>query len=305
MIEAFDSAPLVLMEGAVIEHYRKDPDQLLDPHVLNASLIYDPVWRLNLAAKYQDYVDIGRDKDVPFIVDTPTWRTNRLRVKAAGLTDRDVNRDCVEFTRELVESYGSYSRKVIIGGLLAPRGDAYRPEEAMRPDVALGFHAWQVDRLAAAGVDFLHAATLPAYSEALGLAWAMAATNLPYVLSFVIRPTGVLLDGTPLSEVVDTIDNYISPQPWFYMVNCVHSSIMAQAIENQPTELMRRLIGFQGNTSPKSPEELDNSTETESEPPDVFARAMAGLREKHGLKILGGCCGTDARHIGAMAELVC
>jgi homocysteine S-methyltransferase len=292
------------MEGAVIEHYRKDPDQPLDPHVLNARMIYDPVHRRNLAAKYREYVDIGRDKDVPFIVDAPTWRTNRERVRAAGLSGRDVNRDCVEFIRELVEPFGSYSRKVIVGGLLAPRGDAYRPEEAMKPEDARAYHAWQVDRLAAAGVDFLHAATLPAYSEALGLAWAMAASDAPYVLSFVIRPTGELLDGTPISKVVDTIDEYVSPRPWFYMANCVHSSVLARALDSRPPELTRRLIGFQSNTSSKSPEELDNSTETETEPPDVFAHAMAGLRQKHGLKILGGCCGTDARHIKAMADLV-
>lgn len=127
------------------------------------------------------------------LLSTPTWRAGRQRITAVGLTGRDLNGDNSRFLAELRDSYGDYAQQVAICGPMSCRGDAYSPAEA-----AAEFHTWQADALAAAGVDFLLAATLPALSEAIGLAQAQAATGQPYVISFVARPEGTLLDGTPL-----------------------------------------------------------------------------------------------------------
>lgn len=135
---------------------------------------------------------------MPLLLSTPTWRAGRERITAAGLTSRDLNCDNSRFLAELRDSYGDYAQQVAICGLMSCRGDAYRPAEAMSAEAAAEFHTWQADALAAAGVDFLLAATLPALSGAIGLAQAQAATELPYVISFVARPEGTLLDGTPL-----------------------------------------------------------------------------------------------------------
>jgi homocysteine S-methyltransferase len=191
--------------------------------------------------------------------------------------------------------------------MLGPAGDAYRPQEALPAPEAEVYHAFQARALAEAGVDFLIAATLPAYSEALGLARAMAASGLPYVLSFVLRPTGTLLDGTPLHEAVRKIDGSVSPNPFCYLVNCVHPTVFAQAFERELARapcLGERVWGLQGNTSCRSPEELDNLAELETEAPRAFAGAMARLHDRFGMRVLGGCCGTDERHIEAIANSI-
>jgi homocysteine S-methyltransferase len=304
----------VLAEGAVIERLRRDLALPLDPYILHAGFVYDGRARAALGRVYRQYLDIGRRYSVPMIVLTPTWRASAARLAQAGSSlspsatsgvTRDVNGDCVRFLAGLVAVSGEYARRVYVGGLMGPAGDAYRPQEALSTGEAEVYHAFQVRALAEADVDFLIAATLPAYTEALGLAQAMARSGAPYVLSFVLRPTGALLDGTPLHEAVHGIDSNVSPRPSCYMVNCVHPTVFERAFERElewAPWLVERVIGLQGNTSCRSPEELDNRAELEMEEPGAFAGAMVRLHERFGARVLGGCCGTDERHIECIAK---
>jgi homocysteine S-methyltransferase len=297
-----DKADWVLMEGAVIERLRGEPGIALHPELLNAPLIYDPAARAKMEDIYQNYIDTGRRADRPFLLLAPTWRANQDRIARSAFAHLDLNGDAVRFVRELRSAAGEYASKILVGGLMACRGDAYKPAEALSRRDAADFHRRQADRLAEAGPDFLMAATLPALSEALGLADAMLSTGLPYIVSFVVRPSGRLLDETPIHQAVREIDDRTDPNPWFYMINCVHPSHAAEALARQPEDLSRRLRGLQGNTAALTPEELDCSTHTISDPPEEWAESMARLREEHGIKILGGCCGSDHRHIQALAD---
>jgi homocysteine S-methyltransferase len=304
--QAVQLEPFILFEGAVIERLRRDPAARLDPHILHAGLIYDPGGRQALEHIYRSYLDAGRDNASPMVILTPTWRANPERLELAGFGQSNtVNRDGYRFLNALRDTYGSYARSIWIGGLMGCRGDAYKPEEALSAARAHRFHIMQAHTLAEAGVDFLMGATLPAQSEALGMASAMAETGLPYVLSFVVRPGGTLLDGTCLHEAIGQIDARVKPCPLAYMVNCVHPSVFASALEVEHGVGVRaRILGLQANTSAKPPEELDNSPCLESEAPDSFAEAMVRLRAVYGIKALGGCCGTDDRHIACIARRV-
>jgi homocysteine S-methyltransferase len=303
--EAMASEPFILAEGAVIERLRRNPSVSLDPHVVHAGLVYDARAITALEDVYRGYLDVGRDHDLPMIVLTPTWRASSTRLARAGFkSSDDVNGDCSRFVLGLLGEYGDYASKVFAGGLMGCLGDAYKPEEALPQDEARSIHRFQAQALAEAGVDFLMAATLPALSEARGIAMAMADAGLPYILSFVVRPTGTLLDATPLHKAISTIDSAVFPNPLCYMVNCVHPTVFAQALAHEWTvseATGHRAIGLQANTSSKAPEELDNLACLESEEPDAFADAMIQLYERFGTKVLGGCCGTDRRHIERIA----
>jgi homocysteine S-methyltransferase len=142
-------------------------------------------------------------------------------------------------------------------------------------------------------------------SEAIGLAQAQAATGLPYVISFVARPTGTLLDDTPLDTAIATIDSAVTPRPLAYLVNCTHASIFRSALldeRNSSTLVRERVIGLLANTAALSPEELNESVALIEETPEVFGNSVAALREELGMKVLGGCCGTDERHIESLAR---
>jgi homocysteine S-methyltransferase len=290
--EALAAGPPILAEGSVVERLRRDPSVRLDPHIAHAGFIYELRAAAALERIYRGYLEIGRTRGLPMLCLTPTWRANPERLRLAGLGARDVNGDAVRFLGRIREGYGG---AVYLGGLTGCYGDAYRPEEALAVADAAAFHRPQARALAEAGVDFLFASTLGAASEALGIARAMAPLDVPYLLSFIIGADGALLDGTPLGDAVAAIDGAVSPAPAAYMLNCVHTSVFASAAPPQ------RVAGLQANTSRKSPRELEGLAELETEDPQVFAEGMAELHRRFGLRILGGCCGTDERHIDALA----
>ena len=304
--EAVQGQPIILTEGALIERLRRDPAVSLDPHVLHAGLVYEERGREALRGLYRQYLDIGLAADLPMIVCAPTWRANPVRLRQAGLADRNVNRDGARFVAAIRDEYGAYARRVFLGGLLGCMGDAYKPEEGLSADEAARFHGAQAKALAMAGVDFLFAATLPNADEALGMAHAMAACRIPYVVSFVLQRDGRLLDGIPLHQAVATIDEAASPRPLFYMANCVHPRVFETALASEVSRAYRlheRVIGLQANTSTRSPEALEGLADLDAgEAPEVLADAMLRLYRRFRTKILGGCCGTDQRHIAWIAR---
>jgi S-methylmethionine-dependent homocysteine/selenocysteine methylase len=299
----FEQHPRILGEGAVIERLRRSGYDL-DPHVVNSAFIYDPDKYAAIAAIYRQYLDIGFHADLPLILSTPTWRASRARIASAGYAHRDLNGDNFRFLDELRASYAQYAHKVVVCGLLSCRGNAYNPSEALETEDAHHFHRWQAKRLAKTGADFLLAATLPALSEARGLARALAETGKPYVVSFVVRREGTLLDGTPLKEAFAVIDESVNPRPLAFMANCTHAAFLRSALAHEAHSsayVRQRIVGLFANTAPLRPEELDNSENLVEEDPDTFGRALAELHSRFGLKVMGGCCGTDDRHIRNLA----
>lgn len=289
-------SPVVLAEGAVVERLRRHPECALDEHVAHAAFPYQPEPARLLAAIYREYLDAARAASLPMICCSPTWRANPERLRLAGL-DRDVNGDGILFVRRIAEQYSA----ALVGGLMGCRGDCYRPEQALSAAEAARFHAFQASALAGAGCDFLLAATMPAASEAVGISQAMAQTAVPYLVSFIVTRTGTLLDGTPIPEAIGRIDGSVSRAPLGYMVNCVHPSVMAAALEHCDPPSRDRILGLQANTSAKSPAELEGSRDLETEDPERFADSMLTLHQRFRLRILGGCCSTDASHIRALA----
>ncbi len=295
----------VLMEGAVVERVRRGAPHLLDPLLMNAPLVYSEAGRALLRQIYREYMDIGLMNDLPLLSLTPTWRANPDRLSASAFAGRDLNGDAVRFLQEIRKTYGDYGAKVYIGGLMGCRGDAYRPGEALSKEAARTFHEIQAGWLAGAGADYLMASTLPEIHEAVGMAEALASTGCPYLVSFIVRASGHLLDGTPLDLAMKRVDDEAAPGPLGYLVNCVHSSTLAAALSALPGQRALdsgRLLGLQANTSARSPEELDGSEELDGEAAEVFAAGMCALRTRFGLQVLGGCCGTDAGHIAALAR---
>lgn len=304
-LDAVQTAPVILTEGAIIERLRRDATVVLDPHVLHAGFLYAERGREALRRLYRQYLDIGSAFDLPMMVCTPTWRANPDRLRQAGLAHQDVNGDAVRFVASIRDEYGAYATRVFVGGLLGCAGDAYRPHEGLSADQAAAFHEAQARALAAAGADFLLAATLPNVAEAQGVAMAMRDCPIPYLLSFVLGRDGKVLDETPLHDAVTAIDAAVSPRPLCYLVNCVHPTVFEAALGSMPARLRHvndRVIGLQANASAKSPEELEGLSYVDADPPEVLADGMARVYRRFGTKILGGCCGTDHRHIEWIAR---
>lgn len=297
----------IITEGSIIERLKREFHYPLDNALANALMIYDEKGKELLESIYREYIDIAESSDLPIMLLTPTWRANKVRTKKANVDMKKINTDAFLFVDKIRKSYGGFSEKIFIGGLTGCKGDAYKPEEALSENEAYEFHKEQMNILANAGVDFLFASTLPALTEAVGIAKAMSETKVDYVISFVIRDNGKLLDGTLLTDAIKRIDNSVSAPPLFYLTNCIHPDVLHKSysnLEDKDNILRNRLFGIQANASDKSPEELDTLEFLDADAPDNWAKRMIDLNKKYNLKIFGGCCGTDARFISSVVMLL-
>jgi len=298
------SASIALSEGSIFERLRRDPAVEYDPYIFHASLIYNDNARQVLADIHREYVDVAQKYQLPIFMLTDTWRASAERIKSSNFKGNKVNQDNARFLLDLKAGYED-SMNIFIGGLIGPHGDAYKPEEALPKSKAESFHARQLSALAEGGVDFLYAATLPAVSEAQGIAVAMSKFGLPYMLSFVVYDDGTVLDGTPLGRAMEMVDNCVSTPPTGYAINCVHPEIFSKAmraLEGEFNSYGLRVLSYQANTANLRPEELNDSTDLITEDPDVLADLMIDAQHSFHTKFMGGCCGTDTRHIEQLAK---
>ena len=296
----------ILTDGGIETHVMFDTDFEMDPDVQVAAMVGDERGEPILREIYADYVKAGKDHGLPVVIGTPTFRASENFTRRAGLEEGAVerlNKGAAAMHREIREASGW--EETYIAGVLGPSGDAYTPGEAASAQAAAEYHRRQADALADAGVDFLFAATFPAVEEALGACEAMGATELPYVISFVLDRDGNVLDGTLLGAAIALIDLQTDPKPLIHSISCVHPSVGAKAVEAVRADapgVYERLGELKANGSPLSTDELVKLDHVESDAPDVFAAEMAALLDADGLHVLGGCCGTTDAHMQALAR---
>ena len=289
-----DDNDLVVMEAAIVESLRRSGEVTLHPRLENALLIYDETGKRALYNLYQRYIDIAWNYAIPMAICTPTWRANRERISEAHIID-DLNSDAVDFLKHIRKKWGDWSANIFIGGLIGCKNDCYKPHEGLSIHDARTFHSWQINQLAGAGVDFLLGATLPAVPEATGIALAMAETDVPYIISFVINREGRILDGTSLERSFQEIDAVCSKPPLGYMINCAYPSFIKA--DKQPRSVLSRLIGYQANASSFDHLHLDGAGTLQANDIADWGNLMIELNKKFGVKILGGCCGTSHEHL--------
>jgi len=298
--EAIGRDETILAEGSVFELLRRDPRVAFDPDIAHAGLVYDDASRDLLAAVHRDYAAIAREAGLRPLIFADTWRASAERVARSRFRGLDVNGDNARFILGVAAASGT---KPFVAAYLGPRGDAYRPAEAPSRDDAIRLHAPQVEALDGCGLDLLVAATLPSLDEARGIAALLSNGRTPWMLSFVVRPTGTLLDGTPLAEAIERIDDEAGSPPLGFSINCVHPAVFRAAMTSAPG-VASRVIALQANASALSPEELDGSESVEGDGPDRWADAMSEAREGSALRIVGGCCGTSPEHMRAFARRI-
>lgn len=284
----------ILIEAAIVERLRRSNHFELHPRLVNAPLIYNQYGRKALLNLYQEYIDIALKAKEPLLLCTPTWRANYARVISSNVP-KSINIDAAKFLIKLRRLQKNGSDNIKIGGLIGCKNDCYKPAEGLSILEAQDFHSWQIEQLVSGEIDYLIAETLPNVNEALGIAKAMEMTGVPYIISFVISRDGKVLDGTLLSDAVNFIDKNTTINPLGYMVNCAFPSFICP--ENQPAKLFERLIGYQANASSLDHCDLDGANNLEVDSISKWGKLMVELNKSYGVKILGGCCGTNGEHL--------
>ncbi len=255
---------------------------------------------------YRRYLELARSHDMGFVLESPTWRASRDWGRKIGYHSAamaGINRRALALMTELRAEYEDVLPHVVLSGSLGPRGDGYNPFDRMPADEAAGYHRSQLATFAAAGADLATAFTMPYVDEALGVARAAAAECIPVVIGFTVETDGRLPSGETLEDAIARIDGDTCTTPVYYMINCAHPEHFAHVLEGAPWA--HRIGAVRANASCKSHEELDESTTLDDgDPADLGEQYRELARLLPNLSVIGGCCGTDHRHVGAMCEAV-
>ena len=257
-------------------------------------LVEDPAGIATLRSYYDDYVAIAAAAEAGIILETPTWRANADWGTKLGYDTADlarVNRAAVDLLRQLADE--QRVDNVRISGVVGPRGDGYAPT-GLPADSAAEYHAAQISTFADAGVDFVHAMTVNQVAEAIGVVRAAQAAHVPVAMSFTVETDGRLPDGTTLRGAIEQVDA-VAPPDW-YGVNCAHPTHLRPALDGGAWQ--SRLSAFRPNASTLSHAELDEAEDLDTGDRAFLATTTRDIqRLVPSLSILGGCCGTDARHV--------
>ena len=249
---------------------------------------------------YAPYLRIARERGVGAVLDTATWRASPDWGAALGYSTEELahaNRKAVALLQELREGQD----RILISGCIGPRGDGYRPGELMAVAEAEAYHSPQAEWLAEAGADLLSALTITTASEATGIVRAAGAAGMEVVVSFTVETDGRLPSGQGLGDAIEEVDEETGGAPAYFMVNCAHPAHFADVLEEGGWR--DRIRGLRANASRKSHAELDESDELDPGDPVELASDYAALRPRlRKLNVVGGCCGTDHRHIAQLAD---
>lgn len=290
--ELLEGHELILAEAAITERLRRKDGVTLHPTLFNSPIIYQQPGGKLMGEIYNEYVEIARLAAVPILLAAPTWKLSQDRISDTEVPDT-INWDALDYMRR-VRAEAGYNQAVV-GALLGPRYDCYDPQAALAVDEAEAFHQWQANELASAGAEYLLAQTIPAVSEAEGMARAMIATGVPSIVSFCINRHGQVLDGCPLDGAIAQIDEATGGALIGFMANCSHPTFLHP--EKMDATALQRLIGFDANASSMDHQDLEGSTVTRQDSREEWVEEMLKLNRHHGVKILGGCCGTDDSYL--------
>ena len=277
-------------------------DQGLDlPEFAAFPLVEHDEGRRALRAYWEPFLAIAGEHGRGFVVDTATWRANadwgeRLGYDAPALAE--VNRAAARFARELASAVPD----AIVNGVVGPRGDGYVVGAVMTPEQATAYHAPQIAALVEGGVDQVAAITMTYAEEATGFVQAAHAAGVSAVVSFTVETDGRLPSGQGLRAAIEQVDEQTGSAAQAFMINCAHPTHFDRVLEEDGPWL-RRIGGIRANASTMSHAELDEAEELDAGDPGDLAERYRALGERlPELSVLGGCCGTDHRHVRAISD---
>ena len=275
------------------------------PEFAAFDLLKHETGRRAIQTYFDTYLNIAIENQVGFVLESPTWRANpdwgtKLGYSTTALAE--VNDQAIALLHEMRATYETPQSPMVISGCIGPQADGYIPTNAMTADEAQHYHQTQIETFRDADADLVTAMTINYVEEAIGITRAAQVAEMPVVISFTVETDGKLPTGQTLKAAIAQVDQATNQAPAYYMINCAHPTHFFDAlIPDEPW--LKRIRGIRANASTKSHAELNESETLDDGNPQELGNQYLELRRKlpH-LNILGGCCGTDHRHITAICK---
>ncbi len=251
------------------------------------------------------YAGMARSHGLGLVLEAPTWRANADWAEKLGYdatTLADANRSAISLLLNVREEYETADTRIVISGNLGPRGDGYRPDAHMSAREAQDYHATQIGTFAQTDADMIAAFTMNYTEEAIGIVAAAKAAAMPAAISFTLETDGRLPSGETLQQAITRTDDATGNHAAYYMINCAHPTHFDQVLQDGG-DWLQRIRGLRANASRRSHAELDESTDLDAGNAEELGMQYAQLRETlPRLSVVGGCCGTDHRHVDAICR---
>lgn len=289
------------METTLIFH-----DGVELPHFAAFVLLDSEGGTQTLHRYYEAYLAIARTRDVGMVLESPTWRASadwgsKLGYGADDL--RRINLQSIAMLATLRQTWETPGTPLVLSGAIGPRGDGYKAGIATATE-AQDYHAEQIATFAASSADMVTAYTLSSIAEAVGVARAAQQQRMPAAISFTVETDGRLASGETLRDSVEAVDAATGGFPAYYLINCAHPVHFEPALQRGEA-WTRRILGIKANASKLSHAQLDEATTLDDGDPAELGRQYRLLTRRHPtLRLLGGCCGTDHRHVAAICDAV-
>ncbi len=268
-------------------------------------LLKTPEGEAALRKYFCTYAAIAKRFKTGLVLESTTWRANADWGTHLGYTSEalaDANRKAIDLLELIRNEYETSQTQVVISGCVGPRGDGYIPDNAMTEHLAEGYHREQVETFANTAADMVCALTMNYVEEAVGIVRAARQADMPVAISFTVETDGNLPTGQTLKAAIEQVDEATSGYPCYYMINCVHPTHFEHVLAEGGLWL-ERIRGLRANASRKSHAELNESSELDIGNPNELATQYAQLKKRLSrLNVMGGCCGTDHRHVEQIAE---
>ncbi|MER7820881.1 homocysteine S-methyltransferase family protein [Streptomyces sp. NPDC096153] len=252
---------------------------------------------------YQEYVDIAVSANLGIVLETPTWRANPDWAQRLGYDESRLRQANIEGVERLVHirSHNDSAAPIVVSGCIGPRSDGYAPSALMSTEEARSYHQAQVETFADTEADLVTGMTMGYAEEAIGIATAAKRSSIPVAISFTTETNGLLPSGHSLRDAIESVDGATDGYPSYYMVNCAYPTHFSSVLSSGE-HWVKRIRGVRSNASKASHAELDESPTLDSGDPVEFGEIYARLQASYpNFTVLGGCCGTDSRHIRQIA----
>ena len=260
--------------------------------------------RALMRSYFQPYLDVATRHGTGFVLEANTWRANPAWGGQLGYSLDDLaeaNRRCVAFADGVRAAEERPGQPIVVSAPIGPEGDAYDPDDHLAVDEAEAFHAWQAEVIAGTAADMITAMTITYVEEAIGIVRAATAVGMPVVISFTVETDGRLPSGQSLAAAIEQVDRETGGVAVYFMVNCAHPIHFLPTLDEPGP--WHRVRGIRANASTLSHAELDESeTLDDGDPIDLAQRYLEIGERLPDLVVLGGCCGTDHRHIASIAD---
>lgn len=257
---------------------------------------------------YRPYIDVAIQHCTGFILESPTWRASKGWGQQIGYSDTElerINREAIEILEELRREYACEQTPIVVSGNIGPMADGYTADSKVSAEQAEVYHRQQIETMASTSADMINAITMTYVDEAIGIIRAAQKAGIPVSIGFTVETDGRLPDGSPLGEAIKATDAATDNGPVYYLVNCAHPTHFSHVLK-QDVDWTHRIHGVRANASCMSHAELDEAETLDDGNPEEFGELHAELgKQLSQLRILGGCCGTDHRHVASIAQHCC